>query len=320
MLEINNLCKSYGKFQALNNLNLQITKGEVFGFVGPNGAGKTTTMKIISGLLKATSGEAYVDGVNALTDSSALKRKIGYMPDFFGVYDNLKALEYMEFYASMYGMVGTAARQTSKELMDLVNLSDKEDSYVDGLSRGMKQRLCLARSLVHNPELLILDEPASGLDPRARFEMKEILKNLGEMGKTIMISSHILPELAQMCTTIGVMEHGNLIVHGSVEEILLKVKGNNPINMTIIEGQDIALRILKESPLVEKVSIRGNDLNIAFVGQELEEAKLLKQLIENDVMIKSFIRETGDLESLFMQLTNETEEEGEYNAAKSNSK
>ena len=216
MLEIKQLCKYYGDFLAVNHLDLSIENGEIFGFVGPNGAGKTTTMKIISGLLKASSGEVFIDGTNALKDAKQLKQKIGYMPDFFGVYDNLKAIEYMEFYASMYGIVGKKAKQISRELMALVNLSDKENSYVDGLSRGMKQRLCLARSMVHNPDLLILDEPASGLDPRARFEMKEILKNLKDMGKTIMISSHILPELAEICTTIGIMEHGQLLLQGKL--------------------------------------------------------------------------------------------------------
>ena len=182
MLEIKNLNKKFGKFQALNNMSMMIEKGELFGFVGPNGAGKTTTMRIVAGLLSADSGEVLLDGENLLSDSRKLKGKIGYMPDFFGVYDNLKAIEYMEFFASIYGINGKAAKSLSYELMELVNLSGKEDCYVDTLSRGMKQRLCLARSLVHNPELLILDEPASGLDPRARFEMKEILSNLREMG------------------------------------------------------------------------------------------------------------------------------------------
>ena len=172
MLVIKNLEKSYGNFKALNGLNLEIEKGEIFGFIGPNGAGKSTTMKIVSGLLSPDSGEVYVDGIDAIKNNKELKDKIGYMPDFFGVYDNLRAIEYLEFYASIYGIVGEEARKLSMDLLELVNLQDKWDANVDGLSRGMKQRLCLARCLVHNPELLILDEPASGMDPRARFEMK----------------------------------------------------------------------------------------------------------------------------------------------------
>ncbi|MBQ2275265.1 MAG: ABC transporter ATP-binding protein [Lachnospiraceae bacterium] len=309
MLQINKLCKRYGKFQALNNLDLSIPKGEVFGFIGPNGAGKTTTMKIICGLLSATSGEVYVDGIDAIKNKKEIKRKIGYMPDFFGVYDNLKAMEYMEFYASMYGIVGDGARKTCRELMALVNLSDKEDAYVDGLSRGMKQRLCLARCLVHNPELLILDEPASGLDPRARFEVKEILKNLSSMKKTIIISSHILPELAEMCTSIGVMERGHLVINGSIDDILMNAKGSSPLHIQIVDNQETAIRLLKENPAVEKLSIRNDEIIVSYMGTEQDEANLLKQLILNDVAVSGFVREQGNLENIFMELTGPKQKE-----------
>ena len=310
MLKIKDLNKSYGKFKALDNLNLEIEKGELFGFVGPNGAGKTTTMRIVSGLLSADLGEVQVDGIDALKNPQKIKEKIGYMPDFFGVYDNLKALEYMEFYASIYGITGREATKLCYELMELVNLSDKADSYVDGLSRGMKQRLCLARSLVHNPELLILDEPASGLDPRARFEMKEILRNLSSMGKTIIISSHILPELAEMCSSIGIIEHGSMVVKGQVGEIMRKMTTSNPLVMEVVEGQEQAVRILKENPLVENISIRENSISMGFKGERKEEAELLASLIRGNVLVSSFVREEGNLEALFMQLT-EKNEEGE---------
>lgn len=308
MLKIKDLNKSYGKFKALDNLNLEIEKGELFGFVGPNGAGKTTTMRIVSGLLSADSGEVQVDGMDALKNPQKIKEKIGYMPDFFGVYDNLKALEYMEFYASIYGITGREAMKLCYELMELVNLADKADSYVDGLSRGMKQRLCLARSLVHNPELLILDEPASGLDPRARFEMKEILRNLSSMGKTIIISSHILPELAEMCSSIGIIEHGSMVVKGQVGEIMRKMTTSNPLVMEVVEGQEQAVRILKENPLVENISIRENSISMGFKGEQKEEAELLASLIRGNVLVASFVREEGNLEALFMQLTEKSGE------------
>ena len=308
MLKIKDLNKSYGKFKALDNLNLEIEKGELFGFVGPNGAGKTTTMRIVSGLLSADSGEVQVDGMDALKNPQKIKEKIGYMPDFFGVYDNLKALEYMEFYASIYGITGREAMKLCYELMELVNLADKADSYVDGLSRGMKQRLCLARSLVHNPELLILDEPASGLDPRARFEMKEILRNLSSMGKTIIISSHILPELAEMCSSIGIIEHGSMVVKGQVGEIMRKMTTSNPLVMEVVEGQEQAVRILKENPLVENISIRENSISMEFKGEQKEEAELLASLIRGNVLVASFVREEGNLEALFMQLTEKSGE------------
>jgi len=317
MLKISNLKKSFGSFQALNGLNLEIAKGELFGFVGPNGAGKTTTMKIISGLLSADSGEVYIDGINALKDSQKLKQKIGYMPDFFGAYNNLKAYEYMEFYASVYGIIGRDARELCNNLLDLVNLTDKADAYVDGLSRGMKQRLCLARSLVHNPELLILDEPASGLDPRARFEMKEILKNLSDMEKTIIISSHILPELAEMCSTIGIIEHGEMVANGTLEDIqnTLQTTRSVIICVTNADAAAKAVQLLHENPLIHTLS--RSDLTISAILKDSKmeaseiteaEASILTNLVSAGVSVYSFHREEGNLESLFMQITEEHED------------
>lgn len=310
MLEIKNLTKRYGKFTALDNLNMEIKDGEIFGFVGPNGAGKTTTMRIAAGLLKADSGIVNIGGVDARTDPKGLKSKIGYMPDFFGVYDNLKALEYMEFYASIYGISGNKAKKLCLELMDLVRLSDQADSYVDEMSRGMKQRLCLARSLIHNPELLILDEPASGLDPRARFEMKEILKDLHNQGKTILISSHILPELAQMCSNIGIIEKGRMAVSGTVEEILSARGTVSPIIMKFTANQERAVEILKKNPLVQNIIIRDNSISVLFKGNEAEGADLLAELIQSGAMLSYFAREESSLESLFLQITTK-EEQGE---------
>lgn len=303
MVTIRNLTKTYGRYRALNNLNLHIGKGDIFGFVGPNGAGKTTTMRIICGLLQADWGEVYIDGVDALNHPEQVKRRVGYVPDFFGVYDNFKVMEYMEFYGSMYGMEGEAVRKTYVGLLDLVNLSDKRDAYVDGLSRGMKQRLCVARALIHNPQLLILDEPASGLDPRARFELKEVMKNLGAMGKTIIISSHILPELGEMCNSIGVMEKGNLVASGKVEEITRRSRRSNPLTIEVLDNKELAIQILKQTPLVEKISIREDAIIIAFSGDDEEMAQLLTSLIMNGVRISNFHREPGNLETLFLEIT-----------------
>lgn len=310
MLNIEHLYKKFGSFYAVDDLNLYIDKGEIFGFVGHNGAGKTTTMKITAGLLTATSGKITIDGIDAFKNRKKMKRKIGYMPDFFGVYDNLKAIEYMEFYASMYGISGKKAKTTCLELMDLVNLADKANVYVDSLSRGMKQRLCLARSLVHDPELLILDEPASGLDPRARFEMKEILKNLGSMGKTIIISSHILPELADMCDTIGIMQKGKLIMHGTVEDIQLKAMHAKPLHVRVLDHQEEAVRILKEDPHTRRVSVREDYLVADYTGDDMDTARLLKRLMAQDIMIESYYKEKGNLESLFLELTSEEHADG----------
>lgn len=307
MLKISNLTKRYGKFTALDNLNLEIKKGEVFGFVGPNGAGKTTTMKIIAGLIKADSGTVLIDGIDARKNRKGVKDKIGYMPDFFGVYDNLKAMEYMEFYASIYGIQGTEAKRICIDLLELAGLSEQADCYVDDMSRGMKQRLCLARSLVHNPELLVLDEPASGLDPRARVEMKEILKELHGKGKTILISSHILPELVQMCTNIGIIEKGRMAVTGTVEEILNMRGSARPLVMKFTENQERAVEILKKNDLVNNVIISENSIFVLFQGGEQEEADLLAEMIQSGVMLSSFARADSDLEALFLQITSKEE-------------
>lgn len=317
MLTIENLTKQYGKFVAVDHLSLHIEKGEIFGFVGPNGAGKTTTMRIICGLLKATSGSVTVDGVDAIRQPEDIKRKVGYVPDFFGVYDNLKVMEYMEFYGSMYGLDRKETDDLSEGLLELVNLSDKKEEFVDTLSRGMKQRLCVARALIHNPDLLVLDEPNSGLDPRARFEMKEVLKNLGSMGKTILISSHILPELSEMCTSIGIMEHGKLVTSGKVDDVMAASKGTQPIHVKVVyadrevgqTGKERLNILLKEQPFVERVSFTEEEVLIGFKGDDYEAAKLLKYLLDNQVMVSRFYQEKEDLESLFLEITGGEEDE-----------
>lgn len=303
MLEISKLCKKYGKFNAVNNLNLEVKEGEIFGFVGPNGAGKTTTMKIICGLLAATSGEVFVDGIDAIKDNKRLKEKIGYMPDFFGVYDNLKVSEYLEFYASVYNINGKERTKICNDLLELVDLQNKRDSYVDSLSRGMKQRLCLARSLVHNPKLLVLDEPASGMDPRARFEMKEILRNLKDMNKTIIISSHILPELSELCTTIGIIEKGNIVVHGTVDEIISKVYNNKSLKIRVKDSMEDAVKKIKELPSIGKVTTGENTIEAAFEGGDEEMSEILAHLVLNKIPVVSFSQLDGNLEDIFMKVT-----------------
>ncbi|MBR9938213.1 ABC transporter ATP-binding protein [Oscillospiraceae bacterium Marseille-Q3528] len=310
MLKIRNLTKRYGRHTALDSLDLQIDRGEIFGFVGPNGAGKTTTMKIMAGLLKADAGEIYIDDIKLFEDYNRLKEVIGYMPDFFGVYDNLQVMEYLEFYASAYGMETRQARRLGGHLLEMVHLEGKEECYVDELSRGMKQRLCLARALIHDPQFLILDEPASGLDPRSRFEFKEILKELRDNGKTIIISSHILMELAEMCTSIGIIERGKMILQGSIEDILETVDTSNPLIIRVYDQVDTAVLLLKREEKIESLTIRGNSIFASFSGNREEEARLLKTLIDNGVLVQSFSREQGSLESLFLKITEHSEEAG----------
>jgi len=303
MLHIRNLTKNYGSFTAVNNLTLNIPEGDLFGFVGPNGAGKTTTIRIVCGLLRATSGSVQIGNTTAAVGSNEMKRMIGYVPDFFGVYDNLKVKEYMDMYGSMYSMTSREIAKLSDDLLELVNLTDKKEFYVDTLSRGMKQRLCVARALLHNPKLLILDEPNSGLDPRARVEMKELLKNLHSMGKTIIISSHILSELSEMCTSIGIMNRGQLVTAGRIEDIMQKLSNDKRIHVRVASEMESVVRMMKEQAGVVVESVREDEIIINHNGTDEQLCALLGYLIQNKVIVTGFNKEEGNLESLFMQLT-----------------
>ncbi len=303
MLEIKNLVKKYGNFTAVNDFSLVVKKGSIYGFVGPNGAGKTTTMKIMAGLMPATSGSIRIDGFDVTEQRRLLKEKIGYMPDFFGVYDDLKVMEYMDFYAGTYYIPYKERPALINTLLEIVDLAHKKEAYVDSLSRGMKQRLCLARSLVHDPDLLILDEPASGLDPRARVEMKEILKQLQVMGKTILISSHILPELAEMCTEIGIINSGRLAAEGTVQDIMRKLEKNRILQVKPLENMDSLRKVLQEQPKVLDILESTDTMEFAFDGTDEEVSQLLKHIINTQIPILSFKEKEGNLEEIFMQVT-----------------
>ena len=295
MLEMKELVKRYGNFTAVDHLTLTVPDGSIYGFVGPNGAGKTTTMRMMAGLLQATEGSIWMDDVDMTKNPRLLRTKIGYMPDFFGVYDNLKVTEYMDFYKDRKDIIDG--------LLDIVDLSHKKEAYVDSLSRGMKQRLCLARSLIHDPKLLILDEPASGLDPRARVEMKEILKQLQSMGKTVVISSHILPELAEMCTEVGIINQGKLAAQGTVQEIMRQLTQKRIIYVRPLADVSKTVEILQEMPAVKEIAENTADLEFVFDGSEEMLAEILKRLVESGIGIVSFREKEGNLEEIFMQVT-----------------
>ena len=309
MLEMHNLKKSYGKTEALRDLNLHIADGELFGFVGPNGAGKTTTIRILAGLLRPDAGTVEIDGQPLRCGGSALKEKIGYVPDYFGVYDNVRVFEYLEFYASAYGITGLVARRRYMELLEMVGLGGREENYVDSLSRGMKQRLGVARALVHNPRLLILDEPAAGLDPRTRQDFIHMLKEINKCGKTILISSHILSELSEMCTDIGIIENGAMVLRGSLVDILARVNTSNPLEMRIYKNLSAAVALLRSHPLVHNITIDGSRVVAGFSGGQMDEARLLSQLVtEAGALVGSFGRQQGGLESVFMEITGDKAE------------
>ena len=302
MLRIENLYKKYDSVLALDGLNMEIHKGELYGFVGPNGAGKTTTIRIISGLLKPTRGQVWIDGIPVNKDIKTLKSKIGYIPDFFGVYDNLTVMEYLEFYASAYGIYGKDSTKRAYEVLEQVELYRMGNRFVDELSRGMQQRLCLARAMIHCPQLLIMDEPASGLDPGARKVFKNVLKNLCRDGYTVLISSHILSELADMCTNVGIINQGKMILQGEMEDIMYSIDSANPIVITIYQNMGAALELLKCHPLVNRISIDKNRISILFSGSREEEALLMKELIDAGIMLSSFAREHNSLEYVFFHL------------------
>ncbi len=305
MIEITGLTRKYGNFYALNDLNLSIKEGVVFGFVGANGAGKSTTFSILATLLQPTKGDAVINGKSVRNEPHEVRKQIGYMPDFFGVYDQLKADEYLDFYGASYGIPAKEREKLIPELLELVNLTHKRYEYVDLLSRGMKQRLCLARALIHNPSVLILDEPASGLDPRARIEMRDILKQLKGMGKTILISSHILPELAEMCDEIGVIDGGQLVAHGSVSEIHEQLQNERPVSVHLLGDVSGFVSFIEEQPFVSGVTVDENRslVKFSYRGSDEEQMALLKTAILKDLPIITFSQAETDLEDVFMEIT-----------------
>lgn len=308
MLKIRGLHKKYGNYHALDGLDMDIEEGALFGFVGPNGAGKTTTIKIMTGLLKPDAGSVELDGEDVLSNSLNLRKKIGYVPDHFGLYDNLKVSEYMEFFSACYHLEGFEARKRARNLLEQVGLGDRLDTFVDGLSRGMKQRLCLARALIHDPNLLIMDEPTAGLDPRTHLEFRQMVWELHEQGKTILLSSHNLSELSELCTDIGIIDSGKMVLAGNMDEIVERIYTSKQIIITVWDQLEKAMALLKENPLVRTMTIHEKDIMIGFTGDEQKESELLRQLIESDIPVRGFMREPGSLQTIFMQLTDHKQE------------
>src|SRR5690349_1138550 len=259
MIETRDLTKKYGELFAIKSISLSLNRGDLFGFIGPNGAGKTTTMRILATLLNPTWGEAYVCGHSIYRNPKDIRRVIGYMPDFFGVYDDMKVIEYLEFFAAAYRIKGPARRKICDEVLELVDLGYKREAFVTSLSRGMTQRLGLARVLLHDPQVLLLDEPASGLDPRARIEIRGLLKELRNMGKTIMVSSHILPELADICNKIGIIEKGELHYNDTVDELMKLVRQQTVLRISIVSNPEAAGKLIEQASYVESVELNGVD-------------------------------------------------------------
>lgn len=316
MIRTENLCKKYGKFEAVHDLNLDVRPGTVFGFVGENGAGKTTTLSILATLMLPTSGRAYIGSAEVTSEPATVRRLIGYMPDVFGVYDDLTVREYLGFYGTAYGVASHLIEQRTKELLHMVNLEERADAYVHALSRGMQQRLGLARCLMHDPPVLILDEPASGLDPRSRIEMREIIKSLRGRGKTVLISSHILPELADMCDEIGIIKRGALVACASVEVVTARASGQRQMCLEVLhDGKQLAKWAAHHALVTDVLVIEEQKVELLFAGGDEEQAEFVRDLLQAGYALKSFHEVGGSLEDLFLHLTREEDHAGKQTAA-----
>lgn len=303
MIEIKNLTKTYRDLTAVNRLTLSIEAGDCFGFIGPNGAGKTTTIKTLATLLEPTGGTALIDGRDVTKDPLEVRKVIGYMPDFFGVYDDIKVWEYLDFFAAAYKIPKQKRPQIINDVLELTDLTVKKENYVEELSRGMKQRLCLAKTLVHDPKVLLLDEPASGLDPRARIEIRELLKELQSMGKTIFVSSHILVELADLCNKVGIIEQGRLVIAGEVEDIVAQTGGFVQVEIKVTKDAERALELLSQRSDVSNIRTENLTINLDYKGDRDKLPELLQTLVSAGIMVASFHEEEANLEDVFMKVT-----------------
>jgi ABC-2 type transport system ATP-binding protein len=303
MIELINFGKDYGEFTAVGSVNMKIEAGELFGFIGPNGAGKSTSIRFLATLLKSTRGDGTVNGYSVNKQPMDVRRNIGYMPDDFGVYDGMKVWEFLDFFAVAYKIGRSQRKKVIGDVLELLDLTHKRDDYVNGLSRGMKQRLCLAKTLVHDPPVLILDEPTSGLDPRARIEVKALLKELRKMGKTILISSHILSELADCCTSIGIIERGQLLMHGPIDSVYRQIRRNRIVEIRFVENQDAGVSIVRSEPTMRGIEIDGNRVTAEFETDDQGLANLMKKLIDGGVKLRSFSDKDPTLEDVFMMVT-----------------
>ena len=306
-LRAETLTKRYGRSLAVAGVDLEVQTGEIFGLVGPNGAGKTTTLKMLATLLPPSAGDAEIGGHSVRREPDAVRNVIGYMPDTFGVYDDMRVWEYLDFFGRCYGLSAARRRQMTGDLLELVDLADKRGAYVQDLSRGMQQRLCLAHALVHDPAVLLLDEPASGLDPRARVELRELLRELRALGKTIVISSHILPELEELCTSVAIIDHGKVLASGRVDDIAERFRVGGVYRATVLGDEERVARAERHfaaNPNVASVVRRPNaEIEFAIRGDDDAAAALLTSAVRAGIKLSSFAPAASDLEELFLQIT-----------------
>ncbi len=308
MIKIQHIYKRYRSVHALEDLSLEIPQGAIFGLIGPNGAGKTTLLRILGALIPPTTGQVWFGNEEVTQSPTTIQRKVGYMPDFFGVYPDLTSEEYLEFYAGIHGISRRKRSNVVSDLLELVDLTSKRDALVETLSRGMQQRLCLARALIHDPDVLLLDEPASGLDPRARVEFRELLRTLQGMGKTVVISSHILLELAEICSDIAIIRAGQLVMAGNVEQVTHSLGGGNQIEVRVLERATDAKQLLKEMAEISNLLNENEDgevIQAEFSGDNQALHRILAELMAHDIPVVSFAprRAVDRLEEVYMSIT-----------------
>ena len=305
MIEVKHVCKAFKQFRAVWDLSFNIQQGDIFGFVGPNGSGKTTTMRMMATLLDPDYGDIVIDGVSVLDEPEIIRRVIGYMPDYIGVYEGVEIEEYPEFFAAAYRIVPARRKALVNEIMEITELTDVRHKDVATLSKGMRQRLCLAKTLVHDPKVLILDEPAAGLDPRARIELRLLLKELQKLGKTIIISSHILTELSDMCNSVGIIERGLLLKAGRIDEILAESQGaaGQKLKIRVIGSPDPAVAILKSLPDIGGVEIEREIITFTFLQPEASNPGLMRELLARGVPLVTLQQESRNLEDIFLNVT-----------------
>ncbi len=310
IIEIKNLTKRYGRRLAVEDLSLVVEEGDIYGFVGPNGAGKTSTIRIIATLLEGNGGEVWVDGHSVRTAPYEVRKRIGYMPDFFGVYSDMRVWEYLDFFGACYQIPANTRTRLIDDLLELDDLEHRREDMVDKLSRGMKQRLSLARTLIHDPRVLILDEPASGLDPRARVEIRELLRELSRMGKTIFFSTHILADVSEICTRIGIIEAGKMVATGDIDELQKLIMPHRQVHLVVLgeaEKPSVALARIPGVSAIESSPVQANGdrslIEFEFVGEDAALSELLARLIQEDIQVVHFSEEKQDLEEVFMRLT-----------------
>lgn len=301
-IQTEGLRRVFGNSIAVADLTLSVNAGECFGLIGPNGAGKTTALRMLATLLEPSNGRIQILGYDAEDETAAVRRKIGFMPDDFGIYNDLKVWEYLDYFAMAYRIPSSQRRKRAKDVVELVDLNVKEDAFVETLSRGMKQRLCLAKTLIHDPEVLFLDEPASGLDPMARIEFRELMKELVKLGKTIIISSHILTEMSDFCTSVGIIEKGKLVVAGRIDELLRRLKGSTRLHLEVISGVVELRELLDAHPKVHSHTANDLELVVEFSGNDEDTAGLLREIVTAGIGVKGFYEKRENLEDIFLKI------------------